>query len=123
MLVFENGLLINESAKNLYNQVAGMKLFGYFKDGVIDYVRSTGNAESVYYVKDDEGRMFGVNKAAGDIIDMRFINKELNKVTFIRDVKGTMYPVRKFPAEEQYLRGFKWHGDRRPKTKYELFGD
>jgi lipopolysaccharide export system protein LptA len=123
MLVFENGLLINESAKNLFNQVAGTTLFGYFKNGEIDYVRSRGNAESVYYVKDDAGRMFGVNKASGDIIDMRFINKELNKVTFIRDVKGTMYPVRKFPAEEQFLRGFKWQEDRRPKTKYELFGD
>jgi len=123
MLVFENGLLINQSAKNLYNQVAGNRLFGYFKNGEIDYMRSRGNAESIYYVKDDEGRMVGVNKASGDIIDLRFINKELNKVVFISGVKGTMYPVRKFPTEEQSLRGFKWQEDRRPKTKFELFGN
>jgi len=123
MLVFENGLLINQSTKNLFNQVAGNRLFGYFKNGDIDYMRTRGNAESIYYVKDDEGRMVGVNKASGDIIDMRFKNKELNKVVFISDVKGTMYPLRKFPAEEKSLRGFKWQEERRPKTKYELFGE
>jgi hypothetical protein len=98
-------------------------LFGYFKNGEIDYMRSRGNAESIYYVKDDDGRMVGVNKASGDIIDLRFVNKELNTVVFMNDVKGTMYPVRKFPSEEQSLRGFKWQEDRRPKTKFELFGD
>lgn len=123
MLVFENGLLINQSARNLFNQVAGNRLFGYFKDGDIDYMRAKGNAESIYYVKDDEGKMVGVNKANGDIIDLRFKNKELNKVVFISDVHGTMYPLMKFPSEERTLRNFKWQEERRPKTKFELFGN
>lgn len=121
MLVFENGLLINQSAKTLFNQVAGNRLFGFFADGVIDYMRARGNAESIYYVKDDEGRMVGVNKASADMIDMRFRNKELNKVIFVSEVKGTMYPLRKFPEDERSLRGFKWQENRRPKTKFELF--
>jgi hypothetical protein len=31
MLVFENGLLINQSAKNLFNQVVGNRLFWIFQ--------------------------------------------------------------------------------------------
>jgi len=121
--VFENGLVINQSAVGMYNQVKGNRLFGYFMDGVIDYIRAKGNAESVYYVRDEDELLVGINKATGDIIDMRFKNKELNRVVFISDVKGTMYPVAQIPEEEKTLRNFQWHENKRPKTKYELFGN
>lgn len=123
LYVFENGLVINQSEAGMYNQVKGNRLFGYFVDGAVDYVRAKGNAESVYYVRDDDSLLVGINKAIADIIDMRFKNKELNRVVFISDVKGTMYPVNQMPEEEKTLRNFKWHEEIRPKTKYELFGN
>ena len=107
----------------MFNQVKGNRLFGYFLEGVIDYMRAKGNAESVYYVRDDDELLVGINKATGDIIDMRFQNKELHRVVFISDVKGTMYPVSQMPEDEKTLRNFKWNEDIRPKTKFELFGN
>ena len=107
----------------MFNQMRGNRLFGYFIDGNIDYMRAKGNAESVYYVRDDEELLVGINKASGDIIDMRFKNKELNRVVFISDVKGTMFPVNQMPEDEKTLRSFQWHDNKRPKTKYELFGN
>jgi len=123
LFVFENGLMINKSGEDMYNQIRGNRINGYFKDGDIDYMRARGNAESIYYVKDDEGFLIGINKASGDIIDMRFENKELKKVIFISEVKGSMYPIRQLSEEEKQLRGFKWHDGKRPKSKFELFGD
>ena len=123
LYVFENGLVINQSQVGMYNQVRGNRLYGYFLDGAIDYMRAKGNAESVYYVRDDDQLLVGINRASGDIIDMRFKNKELNRVVFISDVKGTMFPVNQMPDDEKILRNFKWHEDIRPKTKYELFGN
>ena len=120
LYVFENGFAINVSDSNMYNQIKGNRLNGYFKNGEIDYMRSQGNAESIYYVKDDKNYLVGINNATSDIIDMRFKNKELNKVVFISDVTGTLYPIRKATEENKYLRGFKWLEDRRPKTKFEL---
>lgn len=123
LYVFENGLVINNAGSNMFNQVKGNRLYGYFNEGAIDYMRAKGNAESVYYVKDDDSLLVGVNRASGDIIDMRFLNGELNRVVFISEVKGTMYPVNQMPADEKQLRNFKWHENRRPKTKFELFGN
>jgi hypothetical protein len=120
LYVFENGFAINLSDSNMYNQIKGNRLNGYFKNGEIDYMRAQGNAESIYYVKDDKNYLVGINNATSDIIDMRFKNKELNKVVFISDVTGTLYPIRKATEENKYLRGFKWLEDRRPKTKFEL---
>lgn len=121
--VFENGFLINKSGENMYNQIRGNRLFGYFKDGAIDYMRAKGNAESIYYIKDEDSSLVGVNKASGDIIDLRFKDKALNEVVFISEVKGTMYPISQVPETERILRNFKWLDVRRPKTKFELFGD
>ncbi|HTE07262.1 MAG TPA: OstA-like protein [Flavitalea sp.] len=119
--VFENGMMINQSGDKMFNQISGNRLFGYFKEGEIDFVRSKGNAESVYYVKDEFEKLIGVNKASSDIIDMRFKQKELNKVVFISAAKGTMYPARQVKQEDTRLQGFNWQEEKRPKTKFELF--
>jgi hypothetical protein len=121
LFVFENGMLINKSGENMYNQIMGNRLNGYFTDGNIDYMRARGNAESVYYVRDDKEKLVGINKATGDIIDLRFKDRELQRVVFISQVNGTMYPVSQLPESERILRRFEWHEEKRPKTKYELF--
>lgn len=123
MQVFEHGFMVNKSADEMYNQVKGTRIFGYFKNGEIDYVRAKGNAESVYYARDSEEKLVGINKASSDIIDMRFKNKELNKVVFMNAVTGSMLPFRKATEQDRILRGFKWQDERRPKSKFELFGN
>jgi len=121
---FENSFAINKSGENMFNQLSGKTLNGYFKNGEIDYMRTKGSpAQSVYYAKDESNAVVGVNNATGDIIDMRFENKELKKVVFVRDITGTMYPYRQTPADKKTLRNFKWLDEKRPKTKFELFGD
>ena len=122
LYVFENGLVINKVGTNLYNQIKGITLNGYFKDGVIDYMRAKGNAESIYYAQDDSKAFFGVNQSKADVIDMIFLNKDLNKVILRNDAEGTMYPIKKVNFDDMRLRNFKWLDDKRPKSKYELFG-
>ncbi|MEO5592189.1 MAG: OstA-like protein [Chitinophagaceae bacterium] len=122
MYAFENSLAINKTGGNMFNQISGKTLNGYFKNGEIDYMRTKGSpAQSIYYAKDESNAIVGVNNASGDVIDMRFENKELKKVVFIRDVTGTMYPFKQTPADKKTLRNFKWLDDKRPKTKFELF--
>ncbi len=124
MYAFENGFAINKSGDNMYNQISGRTINGYFKDGAIDYMRSKGSpAQSIYYAKDESDAIVGVNNASSDIIDMRFENKELKKVIFVHEVTGTMYPFKQTPEEKKLLRNFKWLDKSRPKSKFELFED
>ena len=123
LYVFENSLVVNKAGPNQYNQIKGNTLNGYFNEGVIDYMRAKGNAESIYYVRDEDSAYVGVNRSTADIIDMRFQKKELNKVVYINDVKGLTTPFRQVKFDEMRLRNFKWLEDRRPKTKFELFAD
>jgi lipopolysaccharide export system protein LptA len=122
LYVFENSLVVGKSNTNMYNQIKGNTLNGYFKNGEIDYMRSKGSAEAVYYIKDDSMALVGVNRVnKADVIDMIFSNRQLNKVVLRQDADGVMYPIRKVNPDDLKLRNFKWLEDRRPKTKYELF--
>jgi lipopolysaccharide export system protein LptA len=122
LYVFYNGIIINQTADRLFNQIGGRTLNGYFKDGAIDYVRVKGSpAESIFYPQDDDSAYTGMNRSSGDVIDIFFVNKELNKVKFINNVDGVMYPLRQIPADKRELKNFKWLDSRRPKNKLELF--
>ena len=122
LYVFFNGIIINQTADQLFNQIGGRTVHGYFKDGAIDYVQVKGSpAESIFYPQDDDSAYTGMNRSSGDVIDIYFVKKELNKVKFVNNVDGVMYPIRQIPADKKQLRNFKWLDSRRPKNKLELF--
>ncbi len=120
--VFENGIIINEANEQMYNQMGGRTINGYFKDGAIDYMRIKGSpAESIFYPQDSDSAYIGMNRSKGDVIDVYFLDKAVNKLKFINNVDGTLYPIRQRPKDQKYLKNFKWWDSRRPKNKFELF--
>lgn len=123
LLVLENGFSINRTAEGFFNQIRGNTLNGIFREGTIDYLRSKGSAESLYYLQNEDSSYFGLNYAKADAITMYFANKELKRVSWVNTVEGTTYPFRQIPEEKKLLKGFKWQEPRRPKSKYELFID
>lgn len=122
LYVFNDGMIVNKTKEGLYNQIAGRTINGYFVDGNIDYVRIKGSpAESIFYPQDDDSAYIGMNRSSGDVIDVFFVKKEVNKVVFVNDVNGTLFPFKDIPADKKELKGFKWLDNRRPKNKLELF--
>ncbi len=122
LYVFENGIIINKANEKMYNQFAGRTLNGYFKGGELDYLRAKGSpAESVYYPQDDDSAYVGMNRSKGDVIDVYFLDKAVNKVKFVNNVDGTLFPIRQIPEDQKYLKNYKWLDKRRPKSKLELF--
>lgn len=123
LYVFENALSIQKVGPDYYNQVKGRTINGYFTGGELEHVRAKGNSESIYYGQDDSSKFIGVNRATADMIDMYFANREAQRVVFRSNLSGTSYPMRQMNSADMRLRGFEWLDDRRPKTKYDLFGN
>ncbi len=122
MYVFNNGIIINKTAENMYNQIAGRTLNGYFTDGELDMMKVKGSpAESIFYPQDEDSAYTGMNRSSSDVIDIYFKNRELQKVKFINAVDGTIFPLNQIPKEERYLKSFLWLDNKRPKHKLELF--
>lgn len=122
LYVFDRAFVASKTNEGFFNQMAGKTINGYFKDGKFDYMRLKGSqAESIYYMQDDDSAYIGMNRAPADAIDMFFKNGELTKVVFINQVNGNLYPMDQIPDDQRRLKGFEWLDNRRPKNKFELF--
>ncbi|HSN10279.1 MAG TPA: hypothetical protein VLS85_14665, partial [Hanamia sp.] len=122
LYVFDNGLVVNKTKEGFFNQISGKTINGYFVDGKIDYMRVRGTqAQSIYYMQNDDSAYIGMNRAIGDVIDLYFKEDDLRKVLFINSVQGTMYPMDQIPEDQKKLKDFKWLDAERPKNRAELF--
>jgi lipopolysaccharide export system protein LptA len=122
MLVFNNAMLMQRNNKGLYNQAAGRTLDARFIDSKLHTARIKGQpAGSIYYPEDDAGLLVGMNRCEGEALDIFFRNDELEKIKYIQDVKGVLYPMNQIPAGKEKLNSTIWTEENRPKSKWAIF--
>ena len=121
MEVYENSFLVNRVKPEVFNQIKSTRMDAFFINGDIDSVRAGGNAECIYYIQADDSAFTGINQSTSDLLDIYFKERELQRVVFRSAVKGTIWPAQQKTPQEMRLNNFKWHEERRPKTRYELF--
>ena len=122
LYVFNNSIIVNQQNPAMYNQAGGRTLNAYFNNGQIDYSRIKGSpAETIFYPQDDDSAFIGLNRSSGDVVDVYFAKQEVQKIKFVNNVDGTLYPIKQIPADKKYIKNFKWEDKRRPKNKLELF--
>src|SRR5690606_16151703 len=108
-----HGLIINRMEPGLFNQVKGNIITGYFREGQLDWMHIDGNAESLYYIQDDDGRFVGANRSTSAAIDLYFKDGSLYKVVLRKEADGSFLQPNRVPVEDKELRGFRWEEDRR----------
>ena len=122
LYVFNNSIIINQQNPAMYNQAGGRTLNAYFNNGQIDYSRIKGSpAETIFYPQDQDSAFIGMNRCSGDVVDVYFAKQEVQKIKFVNNVDGVMFPIKQIPADKKYLKSFKWEDKKRPKNKLELF--
>ncbi|MFM7645516.1 MAG: OstA-like protein [Sphingomonadales bacterium] len=118
--VFENSMLVQQQEEGLYNQIASIRMDGFFSKGELDSVRALGEAKTIYYIQDDDSAYTGINESKSDIIDIYLTKKELDKVVLRSEVSGTIWPFGQKDPLQMRLPNFRWQEARRPKSKFEL---
>jgi hypothetical protein len=119
--VFNNATVVNRTTEGFYNQLAGKTINGYFVNGNLDYIRTKGSpAESIFYPQNEDSAYIGMNRSKGDVIDIYFVEKNINKIKFVNDVSGKLYPMKQVPDDQKRLVNFSWQFEKRPKNKFEI---
>ena len=122
--VFENAMAISKERGDYFNQVRGTTMNGYFKDGKINFLKTKGSpAENVYYAADDNKKLVGVNKSSSDVINVYFEDGKPQRVVFVNNLLGTMYPMQQVNHKDIQVKKFVWLDDKRPKSKFEILAD
>lgn len=104
-----------------FNQIKGKTMVGYFRDNQMKKVKIFGNAESVFYVREEEGALMGINKTSSSDMTIYLSDNEVKAITPIKDVEAHMYPDAEFPEEERKLKNFIWIEGARPKNKLDIY--
>jgi lipopolysaccharide export system protein LptA len=104
-----------------YNQVKGQNLYGKFRDNKLYEVDVVKNTEVIYYMRNDEQELIGINKSACSSINMILEGNQIETITFFTQVDGDIYPETELPENARKLRGFIWRGDERIQSKDDIF--
>lgn len=118
--VFNNAFLVQQDSSG-YNQVKGERLIGLFTDNELDTVNIIKNTQVIYYNRNDEGELVGINNTVSSSIQMYLENQEIQGIRFIKKIPGKIYPESKYPENARILPGFIWRGDERLLSKEDLF--
>ena len=104
-----------------YNQVKGLNLFGKFKEGKLHDVDVIKNTEVIYYMRNDFNELIGINKNVSSKINLIIENNDIETITFFNKVDGDVYPEADLPENARKLKGLRWRGDERIKSKDDIF--
>ena len=118
--VLNNSLIVQKDSAG-YNQIKGRRILGKFTDNDLRDVDVIGNSEVLYYVRDDNHKLIGINKSTSSSIQFKLKNGDIQTVKFINAPDGITYPLSKLPKNARLLRGFIWRGNERPKTKLDIY--
>lgn len=120
--VLNNTFLVSKDTLGTgFNQVKGQNLFGKFEEGKLHDVDIIKNTEVIYYMRNDDKELIGINKNVSSKINIIFDKKTIETITFFQQVDGDIYPEKDLPENARKLRGLVWRGDERIKSKDDIF--
>jgi lipopolysaccharide export system protein LptA len=119
--LFGSAFIISRDDSASYNQIKGRTLLGKFRDNELYKIRVVGNAQTIYYVREEDKSLIGINMVeSGEILVFLEENK-LRSITYIDNPDAHLYPERSVPANQRKLRDFRWEQKRRPMEMKDIF--
>jgi len=113
---------VKQETVDYYDQMVGKELYAYMRDGKLQRVDVIGNAETIFYPKDDSDSAFvGVNKTQSSYIKIFFEEQKIHHVLFTTETTGTMYPLGQINKKDTFFPVFFWADVERPKNKEDIF--
>lgn len=121
MYLRTDAMIVNlEHEPELYNQIKGDKITGFFRDDTLRTMLAEKNAESLYYLRNEDSAFVGANKAKCSMIEARFKKNDLNTVTFLATPSAKFHPMEGLNASSLNFPNFKWQIEYKPKSKDDL---
>lgn len=117
MRVIGNAFLASQINLENYNQIAGKLMTNSFDDNKLKSVLVENNAESIYYLRNNEtdsAEYTGVNKVKCEKMKIQLDSNKVQGIKFYGAPEGKMYPIKDFPQTEKLLSGLNWQIENKP---------
>jgi lipopolysaccharide export system protein LptA len=120
MTMFPHALIVNiEKGDSVhFNQIAGKKMRGYFKDDKLHRMFIDGNAESIYFARDSgKTEVSGMERSLSTRIRVDFEKNQATNIGFYLKPEHKYTPIAKVVDDDKILKGFVWKPKERPVSK------
>ena len=122
MVLFNSAFIISKEDSDKFNQIKGRVMVGYFNSNNEIYkIRVLGNAETIYFVREEDKTLIGINKAMASDMLIYMEKNELNTITYIGQPVASLNPEKDVSVYDLKLKGFHWITGRRPEKKEDIF--
>lgn len=120
--VIRNAFLVNvEGDSTKFNQVKGRTINGFFADGALHTLLVDGNAESIYYDRNEKEKVTDRNQTVSGKIKVLVKNKKITRVKAQQNVEMVRQPIAEV-TDDKRLTGFEWKPELRPVSKAAVIG-
>ncbi len=121
MNVYGNAFMIQkEEMYAHYNQICGDTTLIDFKSGEIEQMNTIGNANSLYYGKEEGKGYIGINVSESHNLKAIFDSSKVKKIIFYQNPKAIFYPLKEITDSNRFLPKFKWEEALKPKNKDDI---
>lgn len=104
-----------------FNQIKGKSMVAYFEKNELHLVTVNGNSETIYFVRQEDGGLIGINKAVASSMEIRITDRQVEDIYYFDSPDAQLYPESELPPDQYFLRDFRWRSDDRPGSKYDIF--
>lgn len=122
--VFNNAFIISKDSLSIddFNQIKGRNMFGKFEKNKLKTLIVKGNAESVYYNRNEETNSIEtITKEISSNIDFTFENGIIESIKYLKASEGKTYPPSMLPEDVKKLKDFTWRESEQPKKMEDIF--
>ncbi len=113
--------VINYLDAQYQDQIKGKVIHAKLDSQKLKSLRVEGNAEVIYFVRDESGLYIGANKTICSLIDFWFVGGELEDIKFRGTPVSKMTPITQASESDVKLKQIAWDETRRPMSKDDAF--
>ena len=122
--VFNNSFIVSKDSlsENDFNQIKGRNMFGKFEKNKLRNLLVKGNAESVYYNRNEETNVIEtITKEISSNIEFLLFAGVIESIKYLKASDGKTYPLSMLPEDVKKLKGFIWRESEQPKKMEDIF--
>jgi hypothetical protein len=121
-IVKDNALAVQDRGEgDQFNQLSGRDMTAYFRDGEIYHVLVEGNAESLYYLVEEDKTIIGLNRTESPYLSIDIADEQIKRLKVWPSTKAVTTPLPQLQPEQKRLERFAWLDYLRPTGPDDIF--